>query len=200
MTDTHDDREKVILLEPAVAALRDEFLGWQCRIRQLAVRQFGGRPSSGMRPRVLDPQGDEIAPAITVLINPEEPENSIKLFRHQVLKTNDPIERYDKALEILAASYFQQPAEFSDVLTALFGPGSSVAGRLLDLGQCVLEFEQFSQTYRLPCTVLALGEDEPFYKATYWHNRLYNPAMPPGISILAFTPDWTRAGAFRRDD
>jgi hypothetical protein len=50
--------------------LRDDFLGWQCRIRQIAMRQDSGRPSPGMRPRVLDTAGREIAPALTVLIVP----------------------------------------------------------------------------------------------------------------------------------
>ena len=47
------DLDNIILLEPAAQALRDEFIGWQCRIRQIAVREGGGRPSSGMRPRVV---------------------------------------------------------------------------------------------------------------------------------------------------
>lgn len=189
--------DNVVLLEPAAAALRDEFIGWQCRIRQLAVRQAGGRPQPAMRPRVLSPEGEAVAEAVTVLIVPQEPEESTKLFRYQVLKTQDPVERYDKVLEILAASYFQQPRQFSDVMTALFGPQAAVAARLLDLGRCVLEFEQFSQAYRVPCAVAALGPEHPFHQATYWHNRLYNPNMPPDISVLAFTPDWTHASGWR---
>lgn len=186
---------KVILLEPAAQALRDEFLGWQCRIRQLAVREMGGRPSSGMRPRVSTLDGAEIAPAITVLLVREEPWESAQLFRHQYLRTQDPVERYDKALELTAASYFQHPHAFSDVMTALFGPHSALARRLVRLGRCVLEFSQYRQGYRLPCTVEPLPEDDGFHQATYWHNSLYNPAMPAGVEILAFTPDWSRASA-----
>ena len=36
------------------AKRRDSFLDWQCRIRQVAMREEGGRPSPGMRPRVLE--------------------------------------------------------------------------------------------------------------------------------------------------
>ena len=36
---------------PPADRIRDHFLGWQCRIRQIAMRQEGGRPSPGMRPR-----------------------------------------------------------------------------------------------------------------------------------------------------
>jgi len=189
------DQDKVILLEPAAQALRDEFIGWQCRIRQLAVRQMGGRPTSGMRPRITTPEGDEIAAAATVLIVPAEPWESAQLFRYQYLKTQDPAERYEKALEITAARYFQHPKDFSDVLTALFGPDSEVADKLIQLGRCLLEFSQYSQFYRLPCSVAQLDEDDGFYQSTYWHNSMYNPYMPAGVRVLAFTPDWSRASS-----
>src|SRR5262249_9361013 len=141
--------DNVVRLEPAAEALRDEFVGWQCRLRQLAVREDGGRPSAGMRPRVLSPFGDELAPGIVVLIVPAQPDETIKLFRHQVLKTQDPAERWEKALEILASRHFQRPREFSDRLTALFAGGSALAGRLLAFGACRLEFAQYAQGYRL---------------------------------------------------
>jgi hypothetical protein len=187
------DSDNIILLEPAAQALRESFLGWQCRIRQLAVREEGGRPSSGMRPRVAATDGRELAQGITVLIVHAEPWDSAQLFRHQYLKTQDPVERYDKALEITAASYFQYPRAFSDVMTALFGPDSALADALLTLGRCVLEFSQFSQSYHLPCVVEDMAEDDGFYQATYWHNKLYNPNLPAGVRVLAFTPDWSRA-------
>jgi hypothetical protein len=189
---SHDD-DNVILLEPAAQALRDEFLGWQCRIRQLAVRESGGRPSPGMRPRVATADGEEIAPGVIILIVHEEPWESAQLFRHQYLKTQDPVERYGKALEITAASYFQHPRQFSDVMTALFAADSGLADRLLRQGRCVLDFTQFSQSYRIPCAVEELAPDDGFYQATYWHNSLYNPNLPAGVRVLAFTPDWSRA-------
>jgi len=190
----------VVRLEPAAAALRDAFIGWQCRLRQLAVRQEGGRPSAGMRPRVLSPAGDELAAGIVVLIVPAEPEETIKLFRHQVLKTLDPAERWEKALEILAARYFQRPREFSDRLTALFPGGSALVDRLLAFGACRLEFAQYAQGYRLPCRVRALAEVDAFYQATYWHNRLFNPNPPPGARVLAFAPDWVHAAGYRVEE
>lgn len=189
------DDDNVILLEPAAQALRDEFLGWQCRVRQLAVREQGGRPGSGMRPRVTSAEGTELSPGIVVLIVPEEPWNSAQLFRHQYLKTQDPVERYDKVLEITAASYFQHPRDFSDVMSALFGPGAALADSLLRAGRCILDFAQYSQSYRIPCAVEELPQDDGFYQATYWHNAMYNPNLPAGVRVLAFTPDWSRASA-----
>lgn len=185
----------VHLLAPASEALRDHFLGWQCRIRQYAVRHASGRPTSGMRPRALDPGGAELAPALTLLILPREPFDSTEAFRHMAKRTHDPRERYEKTMAFLAAAHYQHPREFSDVMTGLFSAGASVAATLLSEGTCVLEFEQYSQRYRIPCMVQALSSGDPAYRATYWHNILFNPNIPAEIRILAFTPDWARASA-----
>lgn len=195
---SREDQGKVVRLEAAAAQLREEFVAWQCRLRQLSVREMGGRPTPGMRPRVATTEGEEISPGIVVLLNKADPSEAIALFRHQVLKTFDPIERYDKALEIMAASYFQHPDEFSDVTTALFGPESAIVDRLVTSYRCVLEFSQFGQSFRVPCSAVRLAETDDGFQATYWHNRLYNDAMPAGVQVLAFAPDWTHASA-RRD-
>jgi hypothetical protein len=187
----------VVLTRAAAELLRAEFIGWQCRLRQLAARQDGGRPSAGMRPRVATLAGDEIAPAVVVLITEIESENSTQQFRFQYLRTQDPNERYDKALEFLQGPYFQQPATFSDVLTALFAQGSGVAATLLEHRHCVLEFGQFSQSYRIPCAVTRLPPMHPRHQATYWHNRLFNEHLPAGVEVLAFTPDWAHAAGNR---
>ncbi|MFQ5785852.1 MAG: hypothetical protein ACE5H8_13670 [Alphaproteobacteria bacterium] len=173
--------------------LRDHFLGWQCRLRQHAMRRFGGRPSPGMRPRVMREHGGEIAPAMTVLLVERDPAESVGLFRHVVRKTHDPERRYRDALRMLSSAYFQQPRSFSDVMTALFSRESAVADTLVSEGRCRLEFEQYGQRYRVPCTVAELASGDPSFEATYWHNHMFNPAMPGAMRVLAFTPDWRRA-------
>lgn len=190
----------VVLTDQAAAALREDFLGWQCRVRQLSARQAGGRPMAGMRPRVLTPAGDALSQGIVVLIVEDDPADNTALFHHQYLRTNDPIERYEKIVEILAAGYFQHAENFSDVMTALFGPDSAVAAALLNHGGCVLEFEAYAQAYRMPCKVVELATEDPFFQATYWHNRMFNPNMPPGVRVLSFTPDWTHAAGWRVED
>ena len=109
-----------IVRPSAAKTLRDDFLGWQCRIRQIAMRQDGGRPSPGMRPRVLDATGRELSPALTVLIVPRDPAESTDFFRFQVMKHADPRDLYQRGLSYLQADYFQRPAEFGDLLTAVF--------------------------------------------------------------------------------
>ena len=172
-------------------ALRDHFFGWQCRIRQVAMRQEGGRPSAGMRPRVTTTIGRELTPALTVLMVPKDPAESTTFFRFQVQKSRDPRDIYEKGLAYLQADYFQQPKDFSDTLTAVLPPGSQLAEELRREGTCVLEFDQFRQFYRLTCSVHALAADDPLRDAAIWHNRIFNPGVPNDVAVLGFRPNWT---------
>jgi hypothetical protein len=191
----------VVLTRPAAEALCREFIGWQCRLRQLAARQYGGQPLAGMRPRVLDAAGrNELAPGIVVLIVESAPENSTELLRYEYSKSQDPNERCDRVVEILQGTYFQEPARFGDLMTALFGPRSNLAALLREERRCILEFDQYSQGYRIPCSVAELAARSPYYQATYWHNRMFNPNLPGGVEILAFRPDWPHASGFRTSD
>ncbi len=192
--------DNVVLTRSASQALCREFIGWQCRLRQLAARQDGGRPAAGMRPRVATCAGHELSPGIVTLIIESEPETSTQLFRYQYLKTHDPNERYDKMLEILQGRYFREPARFSDLMTALFGPRSTLAALLRSEQRCILHFEQYSQGYRIPCSVARLAEGHAFHQATYWHNRLFNPHLPAGVEILSFRPDWPHAARYRSEE
>lgn len=176
-----------------VRQLCEHFLGWQCRLRQHAVRHAGGQPTSGMRPSVwLD--GEEFGP-ITVLIIKRDSKNTTTQFRHMVKRTHDPVDRHDAALKMLAAAYYQEPLEFSDEMTALFGAHSEFVKTLLKAGRCTLSFEQHNQTYRVPCKITKLSDKNTSYLATYWHNSLFNPAMPSGVQVLAFRPNWRHAQA-----
>jgi hypothetical protein len=177
------------------AVLRRHFLGWQCRLRQHAVRHDGGRPGSGMRPRVLAADGIEMAAAITVLLVPRAPAESTAQFRHHVRRTHDPAQRYQKALEILSAAFYQHPDQFSDRLTALFAGESVLVTTLVEGGRCTLEFAQYNQRYILPCAVAVETAGDPAFEATYWHNALFNPRIPDNVTVLAFAPDWAAASA-----
>lgn len=159
------------------------------------MRHHGGRPSPGMRPRVLHPDGTEIAAAVTVVLVQAEPARWTALFRHIVQKTRDPERRYRDAIRTLGSDYFRNPEEFSDVMAALFSIDSPCAARLSAEGRCVLAFEESGQGYRIPCGVTALAPDHPAHQATYWHNFLFNPALPGAVRILAYTPDWRQASA-----
>src|SRR5262245_18417233 len=117
------------------------------------MRQDAGGRSPGMRPSVRDPSGRELSPALTVLIVPRDPGESTDFFRFRVMKTADPRPVYERALAYLQADYFQEPASFGDVLTAVLRADSELALTLTRVGRCVLEFSHFSQSYRLPCGI-----------------------------------------------
>lgn len=173
--------------------LREDFIGWQCRIRQYAMRRQGGRPSPGMIP-ALAVDGEELA-RIVVLLNRRDSEELAMEFRFLFQRTRDPERRRADVVAAMAASFFQQPGEFSDTLSALFFPGFRPLERLLGGGAVGLRFEQHNRRYRLPCAVRRLDEGHSLYRFAYWHNLLFNPSIPPGISVLAFEPDWAGATA-----
>jgi len=186
-------------------ALADRFLAWQCRIRQRSMRR-DGRPSEGMRPGVASP-GARPAPgeapritapaiasaAITVVLVPRAAPEVAGTLRHLVLKTHDPAERYAQGLRLLAAEYYEDAGAFEPRLAALFGPRVPLADALLGTARCELDFREGGERFFLPCAVRALAESDPAFAATYWHNRLFNPAMPAGVRVLEFQPDWHAA-------
>ncbi len=186
---------KVVLMDQQQAALRDHFLGWQCRLRQLAVRESDGRPSEGMRP-LLTPAGhDEPTGPITVVLVRREPYESTMQLQHIVRRTQDPLQRLEDGMKLLQGGFYQKAREFSDRLTALFAPDSRLASQLAHLGRCRLDFQQFRQSYAIPCSVSLLAERDEEWQATYWHNALFNPNLPGAAKILAFDPDWAHAAA-----
>jgi hypothetical protein len=177
--------------------MKSRFLTWQCRIRQIAVREYGGQPTPGMRPRVIRPSGEILLPAMTVLILPDDPDESTMFFRFQVQKSPDPLKVYESVLQYLQGEHYQVSNRFSDEMTALFEPRSPTAVTLVKARDCLLEFEQFSQVWRLSCTVRRLPARSPAREATLWHNRAFNPAIPRDAVVLGFKPDWRSAAASR---
>ena len=177
----------------AGAKLREHFLGWQCRVRQYSLRKEDGRPSAGIRPLLTI--GAEPVGHITVLIVKRYSEEHTAQFRYLVQKTNDPAERYRSAMQMLSSAYYQRAREFSDEMTALFGPDSATADRVVNEGPAQLEFSEYNQSYQLPCRVRKLAPDTDGFQATFWHNHLFNPNLPGDVLILGFQPDWSSATA-----
>ena len=169
------------------------FMTWQCRIRQISMREHAGRPSSGMVPKVLTSQGHEISPGVIVLLVRENSLESTEFLKFQVQKHNDPQDVYKKSLTYLQSTHYHRAAEFSDEMTALFSSSSELANGLVEAGRCQLEFSEFQQTYRLPCSVRRLSTMEPAYQASLWHNRVFNPRLGDDVQIIGFQPDWEEA-------
>lgn len=170
--------------------LRMGFLRWQCRVRQMAMREKEGRPDDGIMPDVYLPGESEPLGAIITLVNKAPGYSVTPELQHMAAKTNDPAQRREQALRFLSAGYYQNAAEFSDVLTATFPPGSPGAAKIRAAGQCTLVFEAFAQRFDLNCKVWLLAPHNTLHQATMAHNLLFNPALPPDTVVLGFEPDW----------
>jgi hypothetical protein len=175
--------------------VRDRFLAWQCRLRQAAMREAGGRPSPGMCARVTRADGTQVAPGITLLIVEKEPAATVDLLRHTARKTQDPRQRYQDGLKILSAEYYENPENFSDVMTGLFPACSGIVATLLAETGWILHFQEANQSFHIACAINELSEKELSYQLTYWHNHLFNPYPPSQIQMLAFQPDWTHSSS-----
>ena len=192
----------VVNLGTAADALRDEFIAWQCRLRRHAMRELGGRPSAGMRPAALDAEGRPIADAVTILLARVDSASVARLLEFQFKRTQDPLDRYEKAVTAFSADFYQHPANFSGIMSGLFNEQSPTLRRLLESpgellspapARCVLLFHERSRSYRVPCDVERLAPDSALFRSTYWHNALFNPDLPPDIVVIAFAPDWLHA-------
>ena len=175
--------------------IQNHFIGWQCRVRQYAMRNGEGRPTSGMIPDVFLEDGEEVSSALTLLLVPAQPQESIQQFRFMALKTQDPQERYKKAIELLSSSFYQNVENFSGLMTGLFSMNSEIVNRLTKNQRCVLEFDFQQQKFRIPAGIKVLLKKNPVYEFTYWHNFLFNPYLSPEVTVLGFEPDWKGSSA-----
>ena len=157
------------------------------------MRKAEGKPSSGMQATVV--LGDKAyGPVNTGLVKKDSKEITSE-FMHIVKKTHDPNQRQQSAIKLLSSVYYQHPKEFQNCITATFAVDSALAQALLDNGKCQLAFEQFNQKFDLQCKVADLSDTSSVYQTTYWHNRMFNPALPAKIKVLKFVADWELSSA-----
>ena len=116
-------------------ALRDHFLGWQCRIRQIAMRQDGGRPSPGHAAA----RADDGRPRVVAGADGADRAEGAG-GEHRLLPLPGAEDRAIRATSTRRGSpscrrtIFQQPKTFSDRLTAVLPEGSPLAATLLREG------------------------------------------------------------------
>lgn len=187
--------DNLVNMEGVQSAIRDHFLGWQCRLRQHSIRNLNGEPSPGMTPDMVVGGGDTGYEGIKVLLVRHDPSEHTPEIKHMVRKTRDPKQRYDNALKYFAESYYQDKSLFSDCMTALFSAESAAAARLHDAASATLVFFEKNQRYVIPSEVRRLNDDDPVWQSTYWHNHLFNPVLPGDSIVLQFVPDWSRTKA-----
>jgi len=166
----------------------DDFMRWQCRLRMHAMRELGGRPSAGMTAGIHSVNGGDEQARINFLIVRKDSAARTVEFQHIVRKTPDSSEWLKHGLRILSERHYQQAGDFDNELTALFSLDSQAAYALLKAGQCRLSFAEGSVAHEFDFDVRSLNQDEELFAATYWHNHLFNPALPGGVRVLGFSP------------
>lgn len=176
-------------------ALRLAFLRWQCRTRQIMMREDRGRPGPAIMPAVTPEGADEPLGHIITVMSKSPLHDKTPELRHIARRTNDPAMRREAALRLFSEFYYQKAEEFSDMLTATFPPGSPGAARLRAAERVRLGFEAYGQRFDIAARVWMLTEKHPAWQATWWHNLLFNPALPADTVILGFVPDWDRSSA-----
>ncbi len=175
--------------------LKNGFLKWQCHVRQLMMRELEGRPSDAVTPAIILPKDDEPLGHVITVLNKSPGYSQTPEMEHMFRKTNDPAQVRDEAIRYLSATYYQKHHEFSDILTATFPPGSPGAAQIHKAGQAKLVFDAFAQRFELDCRVWRLADHNPLARATFAHNRLFNPDLPAGTEILGFEPNWNTSAA-----
>ena len=133
---------------------------------------------------------NQVAGPVNVQIVKRHSEEVTREFRFMIQKTQDCQARYENALRFLAEYYYQIPDEFDEELTAVYAIDSGISQQIVDIGQCILRFDQGNQRYDLQCTARFLEQQDAKYQATYWHNHLFNPTMPGLVRVIGFIPDW----------
>ena len=164
------------------------FISWQCRLRKLSMRELGGRPTAGMSAGVYSISGGEEKSRMNFLIVKQESDRLNSELRHIIKKTRDSSEWIKNGLRILAERHYQDDFNFSNELTALFSLDSPLADALTSAGKCRLKFGENSIEHTFDFTVTEFSEQDSAHQATYWHNHLFNPAIPGRVRVLGFTP------------
>jgi hypothetical protein len=173
--------------------LKTEFLKWQCRVRQIVMRENNGKPDDAVVPSLFfDLSSEPIGSIITIFHRLPQHSLVAELF-HLAKKTFDPAQRREQAVKLLSAHYYQKHSQFSDLLTATFLPNSKGASKIIQKRNCTLVFEAFSKRFEIICHVSQLTEKDYLYQSTIAHNQLFNPNLHPSTKILCFEPNWIKS-------
>ncbi|MDG2356270.1 MAG: hypothetical protein P8L82_09670 [Paracoccaceae bacterium] len=173
-----------------ISSPQEAFMKFQCRARQMIMRDNLGRPDDSITPNIYLKGNAEPITKIITLMHKLPEYAALSELMHIARKTNDPSQRRDQAVKLLSASYYQKHREFTDVLTATFAPNSNLAETLISEGRCRLLFDAYSHKFESTFAVNKLERSEFLFRSTVMHNQLFNPNLHPETIILSFSPGW----------
>ena len=167
----------------------NDFVNWQCFLRQRNFRKFEGKPSEGTIASIYDKNSnDEITNLRSVLIE-KEPLNSAKMFEFMTRKTHDPEERFLKAVKYFASEYFEDSKIFDGSFSATFPNNSKIVKNLLKKRNLNVQFFESTTGFNFNVNVKKLKKNDPIWKFTFYHNSFFNSSLDENIEILFFKPD-----------
>ncbi len=173
-----------------------DFVIWQCSLRQRNFRMFGGKPSEGTSPLILDPKTNAVIANIRSILIEKNCLNTTKMFEYMIKKTHDPEERFSKAVKFFASEYYNTPKNFDGSFTATFSYQSDVAMKILKKKKCDVHFLERDTGFNFSVFVSKLNRTDAKWMYTFWHNSFFNPGLNEDIDILYFNPEktWIKKG------
>ena len=174
--------------------IKDAFLKWQCRVRQIMMRQNEGKPNNAIMPELVFNKEEKIGSIITQIV--KSPQHSVtQELVHLAKKTYDPAQRREQAIKFLSATYYQKFKEFADIITATFQEDSRGAELILSSKKCFLNFEAYNQRFFINVKPVKLKGSHFASEATIAHNQLFNPMFNPKSQVVGFFPNWEESEA-----
>ena len=165
----------------------NDFVIWQCSLRQRNFREFSGKPSEGTIAKILNTKSNtEICNIRSVLIE-KNCLNTAKMFEFMIKQTHEPEIRFDKAVKFLSSEYYNNSENFEGSFTATFDKHSDIYKKLIKIKKSNVQFFEKETGFRFPVTIRKLKKNDPKWQYTFWHNFIFNPSLNENIEILYFS-------------
>ena len=166
----------------------NDFVIWQCSIRQRNFRMFSGKPSEGITATLSDIRlNKELFNIRSVLIE-KNCLNTAKMFEFMIKQTNEPELRFDKIVKFLSSEYYNTPTNFDGSFTATFDKKSKIYKEILKNKKLIAQFFERETGFYFPVKVSKLKKNDAKWKYTFWHNFFFNPYLNEDIEIIHFAP------------
>ena len=169
----------------------NDFVVWQCSLRQRNFRMFGGKPSDGTSALLLDLKTDTEISIIRSVMIEKNYLNTAKMFEFMIKKTHDPEERFSKAIKFFASEYYNTPKNFDGSFTATFPFNSDLTKKILKMKKCNVQFFERKTGFYFPVKIFKLKKTDAKWMYTFWHNSFFNTGLSNNIDILLFNPEKT---------
>ena len=169
----------------------NNFVIWQCSLRQRNFRMFGGKPSEGTVAIAIDKNNNNELTSFRSILMEKECLNTAKMFEFIHKQTHDPETRFDKAIKFFSSEYYNTPKNFDGSFTATFKNKSTIAKNLLKLKKINVQFFERETGFNFTVKITKLKKKNDKWKYTFYHNAFFNINLTENIEILNFSPDKT---------